>query len=262
MPPRALRKFRPSVVAPDDSDASDGDAPSAATDRAADAPPGRRRSRRRFLAGATASATVGLAGCADRLPGSAASVDSSTGRDGNTLIWNYPADAAGSDGRDGRIGYGAVRFLARDAAAPPESEAPALRFRLNSTVGGVDGGESAREYRADWFRFRIGVPRTYDGVSGLRASVRPPQWPAVRTTYGYEDGRRELLVEAPDVNEAGTIVVEGRFRPAGQTLPRRLRCQFEVRVSRAGPLGRTVLADGRTAFDVAALDLPDGVSVG
>ncbi len=68
-------------------------------------------------------------------------------------------------------------------------------------------------------------------------------------------------MKAPGVNAEGTIVVEGRFRPPGTTLPRQLHCRFEVQASEPGLFGRTVLADGRATFDVSELDLPEGVTI-
>lgn len=146
-------------------------------------------------------------------------------------------------------------------AADAGSVSPVLNFRLNSTVADIAAGESDKGYQADWFQFRIGVPRTDDGLSGLRTFVQPPQWPEVQTTYGSEGAMRELVVKAPSVNEEGTITVKGRFRPSGTALPRQLHCQFDVQASQPGPFGRTVLADGRATFDVSELDLPEGVTV-
>jgi hypothetical protein len=250
-----------SVVSPSDDDVSNRETPIVAADQATVMTANRSLSRRRFLAGATATGSVGLAGCTAQLPGNAAKVESSTELDENTLIWEYPASAVQSNRKNDGIGYAAIRFRALNVAVDGGSAAPVLNFRLNSTVADVAAGESSQGYQADWFQFRIGVSRRYDGVSGLRTFVQPPQWPEVQTTYGYEDAMRELVVEAPSVNEKGTITVEGRFRPSGPTLPRQLHCQFEVQTSQPGPFGRTVLADGRSTFDVSELALPEGVRV-
>lgn len=222
---------------------------------------GRGLSRRGFLASGATAASAGVAGCTAQLPGDAASVESSTTLDGNTLIWDYPASAVQDDDQEEGIGYASIRFRALDIAVDEESVSPVLQFRLNSTVADIAAGESYQEYQADWFRFRIGVPRTYDEVSALRAFVQPPQWPEVQTTYGYTGALRELLVKAPRVNTEGTIIVEGRFRPLGTTLPRQLHCQFAVQASKQELLGQTVLADGRATFDVSELALPDGVTI-
>lgn len=137
----------------------------------------------------------------------AASVDSRTTRDGNTLIWASLASAAESDQRDEGIGYAAIRFQVFNMTVDADSVVPALQFRLNSTVADLAAGESYQGYQADSFRFHIVVPRTYDGA-GLRAFVQPPQWSDIRTTYGYNGAVRELAVQAPDVHEEGTIIVE------------------------------------------------------
>lgn len=92
-----------SLVFASNDDGRNGDLPPVAADQATDTTPDRLLSRRRFLADTTATATVGLAGCTAQLPGSAASVDSSTKRDGNTLIWNYPASAVQNNGRNGGL---------------------------------------------------------------------------------------------------------------------------------------------------------------
>jgi hypothetical protein len=76
-------------------------------------------------------------------------------------------------------------------------------------------------YQADWFRFRIGVPRSYDHVSGVRALVQPNQWPDRRVTCA-ERPVRELAVIAPEVDADGTVAVEGQCRSADEALPRRL----------------------------------------
>jgi len=105
------------------------------------------------------------------------------------------------------------------------------------------------------------VPRSYDGVDGLRAFVQPPRWPEIRTTYGYRNSRRDLDVRVPDVNTDGTLTIEGRFRAPGATLPGQLYCGFETRASQRGPLERAVVADGAETFDLSTLDLPDGVTL-
>jgi hypothetical protein len=217
-------------------------------------------SRRQLLTAVGVAGATGLAGCTARLPANAASVDSSPTRDGSTLIWAYPASAIESNQRDGGIGYAAIRFQVFNLAVDTNAVVPVLEFRLNSTVADIAAGASYQGYQADSFRFRIGVPRTYDGAAGLRALVQPPQWPEIRTTYGYDDTMRELVVTAPKVNEEGTIIVEGRFHLPDTTLPSQLHCGFEIQASQPGPLGRTVRADGREPFDVSALDLPEGIT--
>lgn len=238
------------------------DEPSAGTtDQVGTTTPTDAVSRRRFLTGVTATASVGLAGCAAQVPGNAASVDARPTRDDNTLTWKYPASAVESDQGDEGIGYAAIRFQMSNMAVDADSVVPVLQFRLNSTVSDIAAGESYQGYQADSFRFNIGIPRTYDGTAGLRAFVQPPHWPDIRTTYGYDGGVRELVVQAPDVHEEGTIIVEGRFRPYNAMLPGELHCGFEVQASQSGPLGQTVRADGRATFDVSALDLPEEITV-
>jgi hypothetical protein len=259
MPLPALHSHRSSNSSSEDY-ASEDVSSSGTADQVGPTTPTRTVSRRRFLAGVTATASVSLAGCTARLPGKAASVDSRTTRDGNTLIWAYPASAAESDQGFEGIGYAAIRFQVFNMAVDADSVVPALQFRLNSTVADLAAGKSYQGYQADSFRFHIGVPRTYDGAAGIRAFVQPPQWPDIRTTYGYNGGVRELAVQAPDVHEDGTIIVEGRFQPYDATLPSELHCGFEVQASQTGPLGRTVRADGRETFDVSVIDLPEGIT--
>jgi len=218
-------------------------------------------SRRRVLAALGTAAGAGLAGCAGRLPGNAASLDVATRVTDDGLVWDYPAAAVDGEADSDGIGYAAVRFRVLDTAGPDGAVEPALTLRLNSTVGDIAADEPHRGYQADRFRFRLGVPRSYDDVAGLRAAVDPPAWPALRTTYGYVDGRRTLTVAAPAVHTDGTVTVEGRFRPPGATLPRRLFCGFEVHASRPTPAGRDVVAADREAFDLSALDLPEGVTL-
>ena len=203
-------------------------------------------------------ASVGSAGCGGRLP-TTTTADSVVRRDDATVVWAYPASAVRGDEDSEGIGYAAVEFDVSDRARNADEVLPTLAFTLNSTVGTTSAGEG---YQADRFRFRFGVPRTYDDTSGFRAFVRPNQWPAVSTTYGYDDGERALVVTAADVNTDGTVTVDGQFRSTDPTLPRRLRCGFEAKASQEGPLGRTVTVDGRTTLDVSTLDLPEGITTG
>ena len=218
-------------------------------------------SRRSTLAGGSALASVALAGCAGRLPGDTADVGSELRRREDALRWEYPASAVGPEDDSDGIGYASIRFKALNSTRNADRVAPVLRFRLNSTVADIAAGESYQGYRVDWFRFWIGVPRTYREHAELRASVEPNAWPEIETTYGYRNTVRELAVRAPDVHERGTVVVEGQFRPSGETLPRQLHCGFEVQASRSGLLGRTVHVRDRAVFDASELDLPEGVSV-
>lgn len=249
---------------------ADADGPSSADDpprTAPDSSTGRAErtpavSRRGLLAGVAATTSAGLAGCAGRLPGDATSVDAADRLEDDTLVWDYPA-AAVDDGGDGEgIGYAAVRLRALDVAPAAESTTAGLRFRLNSTVGEAGATTSADGYQADWFRFRLGVPRSFDGVAGLRAFVQPPPWPALEVTYGSRANLRELVVAAPTVDGAGTVTVEGRFQSSGAALPRQLRCQFAVQASQSTPFGRTLVAEGTRTFDLSTLALPDGVTLG
>lgn len=221
-----------------------------------------RLSRRRLLAGAGAAASTGLTGCGGRLPGGPpARVDSVGEVEDGRVVWRYPAGAIEGDEDDG-IGYASVRFRVFDAlGGESDAVAPVLRFDCNSTVGRIAAGRGYRGYEADRFRFRIGVPRTYEDVAGLAALVRPPAWPEVRTTFDYRDAVRELDLLVPRVNSDGTIKVGGRLRPTRAVLPRQLFCSFEVRASRPGPVGRSVVADGRETIDLSTLDLPDGVTL-
>jgi hypothetical protein len=218
-------------------------------------------SRRRFLAGGAAAITTGLAGCAGRVPGRAAAVDVAARIDDGRLIWDYPARAVDGDGSDDGIGYAAVGFEASDPSGPEQPADPVLRFGLNSTVGGIAADEPFEGYRADRFRFRIGLPPDYEDAASLEAFVQPTSWPELTTTYGYRGSSRELVVCAPEVGTAGTITVAGGFRPAGATLPRRLTCGFEVRASRPTPFGRSVVAADRRSFDLSAIDIPDSVTL-
>lgn len=218
-------------------------------------------SRRRVLAGAAATASVSLAGCGGRFPNSATTVDATTHRDGNALVWEYPASAVQANGDGDRIGYASIHLEAVDLAWDTDRVMPGLRFTLNSTVGDAGSSERAGGYQADWFRFRIGVPRSYDDTSSFRAFVQPNQWPELRVIYDYVDAVRELEVMAPDVDTDGTIRIEGRFQSSSTTLPRQLHCGFDVQASRSTMLGRTVTAGGRATFDVSTLDRPDEVTL-
>jgi hypothetical protein len=240
--------------------ASAGETPSVAgTPASCEASSDRSVPRRRFLAGVAATASATLAGCGGRLPDGVATVDATLRRDDATLTWAYPASAVEDDEDSDGIGYAAVGVGAVDRAPSVDRALPGLTFALNSTVGTIHAGAGFQEYRADWFRFRIGVPRSYDHVSGFQALVQPNQWPDLRVAYGYEGAVRELAVTAPEVDTDGTITIEGQFRSADATLPRQLYCGFEVQASQPGLAGRTVVADGRATLDVSTLDLPDGV---
>lgn len=244
-----------------EDDAGAGGPASSAAPRASSAACDPSVSRRGFLAGAATVTSVGFAGCGGRLP-TTTTADSVVRRDDATVVWEYPASAVRGDEDGEAIGYAAIEFDVSDRARNADEVLPTLAFALNSTVGPTSAGEGSQGYQADRFRFRIGVPRTYDNTSGFRALVRPNQWPTVSTTYGYDGGERALVVTAADVNTEGTITVDGQFRSTDPTLPRRLRCGFEVQASQEGPLGRTVTVDGRTTLDVSTLDLPEGITTG
>ena len=220
-----------------------------------------RVSRREFVAGSITAISLSLAGCSGRSLGTTDDVDVATRTDGATILWDYPARAVENDDDNDGIGYAAIRLRAFDTAGPEQPAEPVLTFRLNSTVGGIAAGEGFKGYEADWFRFRLGIPRSYDDLAGLRAFVHPNQWPEIQTTYGYHNSRRDLVVHAPEVHSDGTITVAGRFRPSSTALPRQLYCGFEVRVSRPGLLGRSVTATGAEMFDISTLDLPSGVTL-
>lgn len=259
-PPHGERRPRNSATGSERSDTGPVGPPDRTDSTETRSERGRVASRRRLLACIGTTASVRLAGCSGRLPGNAVDVDVADRIEEGQLIWDYPASAS-EDGDSSGIGYAAVRFRVVDVAGSGGPVTPALTFRLNSTVGDIAADESHQGYRADWFRFRLGVPRSYDGVAGLRAFVQPKQWPEIRTVWGYQDSRRDLVVHAPTVNTHGTITVDGRFRPTDATLPRQVQCGFEVRASRPDPFGRTVVAAGRDMFDLSTLDLPDGITL-
>jgi len=205
------------------------------------------RSRRRLLAGLGTGLVAGLGGCAGRVPGAGpARVESVESRTDRGIRWDYPP-RPDSD-RDG-IGYAAatVRGLRERAAG-----GPALRLVLNSTVGGPT--DERTDYRADWFRFRVGpVPSAADPAPRMR--VQPPPWPGLRVRYDGEGRRRWLVVGAPEVGADGTITVPVVVLPTDGPVPDRLRCSFTVQVSQPGPAGRTVRVTGDATLDVAgALD--------
>jgi len=210
-------------------------------------------SRRRFLATATAAVAAPLAGCSG-LAGGPDEVDARTVTTDGELVWVYPADVPSGDSGDTRgawdangIGYGSIGL---ETATGTGKHGLLLRFDFNSTVGGIASGEAYERYQADWFRFRLGPPRDFEGP--FAAYVTPPQSFRVETRYGRDD--RTLVVEAPAVDTEGTILVEGRAHL--QSLPDQLQCAFTVQASQEGRLGRTVRASDRETVDLSAVADP------
>lgn len=196
-------------------------------------PTDRTSTRRRILVGAGSTASVSLTGCVSRLPGiEPGSVDTETTTERNKLSWTYPPTDDGSNGID----YASVRVDGPFHRKHPS----AVRFRFNSTVGGIASGESYEGYEANWFRFRVGLPADYPSSNTARFRVQPPPWPEIRVRYDRRGGRRDLVVDVPTVNSGGTIEIPFVVDPASNAPLKRLRCSFAAQVSQSNVLGKTV----------------------
>lgn len=130
--------------------------------------------RRRLLSVLGTTSIAGLAGCAERLPGTGPSTaDTETRVDPNEITWTYPP----IDGTQEGIGYTSIEFEGRMRR---ERLPPALQFRFNSTVGGIASNKPYKGYEADWVRFRVGPPTTYNGMQSFEMRVQPP--PALKVS--------------------------------------------------------------------------------
>jgi len=202
--------------------------------------------RRRLLAAVgTGGATV-LAGCAGQLPGTdPRQVETAETGDERELLWQYPA--AEVEDHDDGIGYGSVTF---DGERASDRSPPPLVFELNTTVGGIAATEAYTDYEADRARFRLGPPNEYDASHQYRMWVQPPPWPELRARYESRAGRRELVVELPEIDSGGTITFPVVFDPV-ETVPDLFHCSFSVEASEPGQFGETVRTSGRGTIDVA-----------
>ncbi|NHX35223.1 MULTISPECIES: hypothetical protein [Halolamina] len=200
--------------------------------------------RRRLLASLGVAGAAGVAGCAGQVPGtSPRDVDATETGGRSELHWEYPAAVV--DGDSEGIGYASVTFERE------RSSERALRFGLNTTVGGIAASEQYTEYEADWARFRLGPPSDYDATHQYRMWVRPPTRPELRARYDRRGGRRELVIELPEIDGGGTIRFPLVFEPV-ETAPEQLHCSFTVQASEPGPFGESVRAGGRGRIDPAA----------
>ena len=200
--------------------------------------------RRRLLASLAAGSTIALAGCAGQLPGtSPRRVDAAETGEGGDLVWQYPESEIGEHSEGISIDY--------DGERSHERTPPTLQFDLNTTVGGIAANETDSDYEADWARFRLGPPSSYGAAHPFEMWVRPPTWPDVRAGYDRRGGRREFVVELPEIDTGGTITLPVRFAPMDDTLPDRVHCSFTVQASDPGLLGESVRASGHGAIDIA-----------
>jgi hypothetical protein len=199
-------------------------------------------SRRRVLAALGTVVAGGLGGCSGRLPGSGPErLDAErTVEDGEReLRWQYPPRDGDRDG----IGYADVVV---DRRLRRTSLPPALRLTLTSTVGGIAASEPYRNYRPDWFRFRLWPPRTYEATLHHSVRVAPPgQWEGFSTYYDIRGDVRRTTVELRNVETRGTIEIPAVFDPGVARLPDRLHCSFTLQASGPGPFGKTVRVTGR-----------------
>lgn len=205
-----------------------------------------RVTRRRVLATLGAVASGGLAGCNGRLPGTGAervSAETTVEEDRDPrVLWTYPPREGDEEG----IGYAAVEA---DRTVERESRPPALRLRLNSTVGDTAASEPDEGYSLDWFRFRLWPPSTYGNSLNYSVRVEPPgQWEDFSTSYDIRAKTRRTTVELRGGNTRGTILVPAIFDPGTEPLPDRLHCSFTVQASRDGVFGKTVRATGQDSL--------------
>jgi hypothetical protein len=202
--------------------------------------------RRRLLAAVgTGSATV-LAGCAGQLPGTGPRrVDAVETGDERELVWQYPA--ADVEDHDDGIGYTSVTF---DGERSSEQSPPPLAFEVNTTVGSIAATETYTDYEADQALFRVGPPSEYEASHQYRMWVQPLPWPELRVRYASRAGRRELVVELPEIDSGGTITLPVVFDPV-DAVPDLFHCSFTVEASEPGPFGETVRTSGRGTIDVA-----------
>ncbi|WP_435117718.1 hypothetical protein [Halolamina sp. C58] len=203
--------------------------------------------RRRLLAGIGAGGATVLAGCAGQLPGTdPRQADTVETGDERELVWQYPASEV--EAHDDGIGYASVTF---DGGQSSEPSPPPLAFELNTTVGGIAASEAYTDYEADRARFRLGPPSEYAVSHPFEMWVQPPGGGFdLRTGYDHRPGRRELVVELPEIGSGGTITFPVVFDPV-DAVPDRVHCSFTVEASEPGAFGETVRASGRGTIDVS-----------
>lgn len=201
--------------------------------------------RRRLLASIAAGAAAGMTGCAGQLPGtSPRSVDAAETGESGELVWQYPETEIGEHSEG--IGYASIEY----EGERNHGGTSALQFGLNTTVGVIAAGEAYNDYEAEWARFRLGPPSSYTVRHPFEMWVRPPTYPDVRVGYDQRAGRRELVVELPEIGTEGTITFPLLFDPIDDVLPDRLHCSFTVQASTPGVLGESVRASGHGVVDL------------
>jgi hypothetical protein len=82
--------------------------------------------------------------------------------------------------------------------------------------------------------------------------VQPPPWPDVRVGYDRRGVREAFVVELPEIDTGGTIMLPVLFASAADTFPGSLSCSFTVQASAPGTFGESVRASGRGTIDLEA----------
>jgi hypothetical protein len=203
--------------------------------------PDERAPRRRVLTALGTAVTAGLGGCSGRIPGTTpVRLDAELGvEDDRQLRWQYPPRDGDRDG----IGYASVTVDRRLRRA---SLPPAIRLTLDATVGGIAAGETYRDYRLEWVRFRLWPPTAYEATLHHSVRVAPPgQWEGFSTYYDIHGDVRRTTVELRNVETQGTVEIPAVFDPGSAPLPDRLHCSFTLRAAGPGVLGKTVRVTGQ-----------------
>lgn len=207
-----------------------------------------RISRRRVLAGASAIAAAGLAGCSGQLPGAGPAelnTETTVERDQDPrLLWRYPPREGDTEG----IGYAAVEA---DRIIQQDDRPSVIHLIFNSTIGGIASSKPYKGYHPNWIRFRIWPPAMYEGHINHHVRVEPPgQWEGFSTYYDIRGNVRRTTVELRNVDTQGTIMIPAVFDPGTNPLPDRLHCSFTVQASRSGVLGKTIRVTGQSSLPI------------
>lgn len=202
-----------------------------------------RVSRRRVLASFGTGIATAFAGCSGQLPGT-----DPVRLDAETIVergehprirWQYPSGESDTES----IGYAMAEA---DQVIRRTDRPSAIRLNFNSTGGQNGRSGQEKEYRLDWFRFRVWPPAAYEGRINHDVRVEPPgQWEDFSTHYDIQDTVRRTTVELRNIDTRGTITIPAVFDPGASRLPDRLHCSFTVQASRPGALGKSIRVGGQ-----------------
>lgn len=221
-----------------------GSPPSQPSDEQSSEPvPAPRTSRRRFVAAAAAGLTAATAGCSGSVPGTGSeTVEPTVAEDGHReLSWEFP----NPDEDGARVGGAEIRLQRR---LPFGFDTPAVKLQFSA------GAPLDSVWKLSRFRARFRTSEEYHQALGdVTYLVEPPGQREEFSAYHERTPvSRELVVELGGINADGAVAVPFVLDSRAEPLPKRLRCAFEVELSKPALVGGRVVASGEGWFELDA----------